>query len=132
MNPGLVLAILAVIGYIGFELYAVQKAGYRMEAPHIYGQLVSARHAMERCGDPDTGQAEGFRRTFATVQQRAEQHLAKAHPEADTSAIDEMMTERAAAGKTEVNDQIEAKGCGSQAVWKHRKRFEIYARKTPG
>ena len=56
MSNGTPLAILIVLGYVGFEAYAVYRVGYRvgyrMEATYIFDQFVSAKRAQILCGNP--------------------------------------------------------------------------------
>jgi len=45
MKAGSAIAILAVVGYLGFEGYAFSKASHRMQPDYIYDLLVRAQTA---------------------------------------------------------------------------------------
>ncbi|MEM7027470.1 MAG: hypothetical protein AAF410_04510 [Pseudomonadota bacterium] len=128
INGGMILAVIAVVGYLGFELYAVHKVGYRMEAPYIYQQYIAANHAFELCGEIKPQAHSRFLKNLNIVQQRAQRELKELNPDEAIFAIDQMITESGDVQIQLVDSIINEKGCQDKEVWKYLRRFEIYSK----
>lgn len=132
MNKGGILAILAVIAYLGFELHTINQARYRMEKPYIFNQFVSANRAFVVCRKPEGEQYEKFQRNFELMRERTLQELGKLHPDASEEAVREMISERINDNEQIADALIDTRGCSDTEVWKLLRRFEIFARKNLG
>lgn len=131
MNKGGFLAILAIIGYIGFELHTVNKARYRMEKPYVFDQFVSAHRAYTACRKPQDEAYQKFERNFALMRSRT--LVALANVSADASVdVTQMLSERIAEKERVVDVLVASKGCADVEVWKLLRRFDIYAGKNLG
>ena len=129
---GPILAVVFVAGYIGLELYFVQKLGYRMEPLYIHNEFVSANHAVERCGSPAAEERERFLRNFSIVADRASEALEQESPETSAQGIALALTQRRAEREREIDALIEAKGCEDMELWRLVKLHEARARLNLG
>lgn len=130
-STGTVLFILFALGYVGFELYAVSRVGYRAEPDYIFRNHAAASHAVEVCGALKSGPSEKFRANYSYVRQRAIDAFAKAGD--DESSAEAKVLEMELATQRELDALIDETSCADKAVWTHRKRYEIYTRSNlPG
>ena len=81
MNRGVVFAVILLVGYVGFEMYAVSRVGYRLEPLYIFERFVEADRAVSACGAPPAEMRDRFARNRRSVRSRAEQELLDAKPE---------------------------------------------------
>ena len=132
MSKGPLIAVLVVLGYIGFEAYSVHRVGYRMEAPYIFDQFVSAYRAASVCRTPEAEQQQKFLRNLSSVTKRAEKAWAKTQTGASPDAVERTAATRRKAAEEEVDALIETRGCEDMEVWKLLRRFEIYAKLNLG
>ncbi len=132
MRLGPVLAVVFVAGYIGLELYFVQKLGYRMEPLYIHNEFVSANYAVERCASRAAEERERFLRNFSVVASRAGEALAQESPEKSAQDIALALAQRRAAREREIDALIEAKGCDDMDLWRLVKLHEARARLNLG
>lgn len=130
MNKGGLLAAIIVVGYIGFELYTVQKARYRMEAPYIFNQYVEANVAVVTCRQAKGQQYEKFLDNFERVRGRAIKELGA--EAADASGIEQSLLKRVRDTERATNAVIDEKGCDDIEVWKMLRRFENFAKYNLG
>ena len=132
MNKGTILAIIVLAGYIGFEVYAINKVSYRMEGLYIFDQYVSAQRAFSVCNKPEGKKYEKFLRNLAAVRRRALKELAEEQPEVSADEIQHLAALRETENQNKVDTIINAKGCEDKEVWTLLKRFEIYAKLNVG
>jgi len=126
------LAVVFVAGYIGLELYFVQKLGYRMEPLYIHNEFVSANYAVQRCGGPAADERERFLRNFSIVTRRANEALEQESPEKSAQDIALALAQRRAEREREIDALIEAKGCEERGLWGLVKLHEAGARLNLG
>ncbi len=129
MKSGTALAALAVIGYIGFEAYAVHKASYRTEPAYLHNMLVQAKSVVQACGSVEGRDLAGFDRTLARVTQKFKLEIAEQNPGKDNRAIDQTIAGKAADSQSAVMDTVARLGCEDLEIRKHLRRFDIYAGK---
>lgn len=127
-RAGLLLAGLAVAGYIGFELYALERLGYRTEPLYIYTQFAAADRAVERCGGPGPDERRRFQRNLEVTRRLALDALAEQYPDEPAAALERRLDERRANRHSEVDALIESRGCASGEAWQLVKLHEIKAR----
>lgn len=132
MNKGAVLALVGLIGYLGFELYAVRKNGYRMEPTYIFSQYVAAGRAVALCGAPEGADTARFARNLDNVRRRAQMALKKTNPEFAPPEIEQELERLTATSVSAVDDVVRSDGCQGREIWKQRRRYEIYARTNTG
>lgn len=132
MNKATLLALVGVLGYLGFELYAVRKAGYRMEPRYIFAQYAAAERAVSLCGAPEGADTARFVRNLDHVRRRASAALAETDGELPPGTVDKELERIAAEAASRVNAAFEREGCDAREIWKQRRRFEIYARINTG
>lgn len=132
MNKGGLLAAVIVVGYLGFEVYTVQKARHRMEAPYIFSQFVVANSAVVTCRQAKGAQYEKFLANFERVRARAIKELGEAHPDADAQDIDRMLRKRVRDNELAASNLINEKGCDDIEVWKKLRQFENFAKLNLG
>ena len=128
MRIGPALAVIVVAGYVGFELHALDRLGYRMEAAHIVEQNAAAGRAFNLCGDAASESAPDFWRNLEAVSGRARRELADDHPQATPARIQEMIHERMRSGEALADGVVAEKGCKDIEVWKLLRRFDNFAR----
>lgn len=128
MNAGTVAAIIVAAGYIGFELHAVSRAGYRMEPSHILGEFATAQRGAEVCGDPDAATHERFVRNYAWTQRRARTALGDTDPTLDPAQLDARIAEQINQFHAQVDTLIADHGCKHIDVWRLVKRHDNLAR----
>jgi hypothetical protein len=124
--------IALVVGYIAFELYAVQKTKYRIDPVYIFDQFLSAHYAVRKCGNPENGQLQQFLRNLESVTARAANKLHERHPEKSTQEIDRMIAAQRTSREQEVEAIVKANGCSDPQITTLLKRFEIRARLRVG
>jgi hypothetical protein len=124
--------LLIVLGYVSFELFALQKTKHRVDPIYIFDQFLAANHAVMKCGRPEDGQLEQFRRNLKSVAARAAKALHERNPEKSTEQIDRMIKLRDDEREQEVDAIIEAQGCSDPHINTLLKRFEIRARLRVG
>jgi hypothetical protein len=127
-----ILVILVVAGYIGFELFALQRTKYRTEPLYIFDQFLLAHHAVTKCGSPEAGRLVQFRRNLRSVAARAARELAESSPESSPEQIEQMISARNAEREREVEAIVRAQGCDGPEIKTLLKRFEIRARLRVG
>ncbi len=132
MKAGPILAVIFVAGYIGLEIYFVQKLGYRMEPLYIHNEFVSANYAVERCGSPAGEERERFLRNFSIVTSRASKALEEESPDKSAADIALALAERRTEREREIDALIDAKGCKDMDLWRLVKLHEIRARLNLG
>ncbi|MEM1080376.1 MAG: hypothetical protein AAGH65_02230 [Pseudomonadota bacterium] len=128
MNAGTVLFLLIVVAYLGFEVWAVSKVGYRMEPVYIFERFVAVDRAMTRCGQPDAAMKTDFDRNRASVRQRAERELAEQGGDTNPAMIHQTLTDALRAQEAEVDALIDAVGCDDIELFKLMKGYENRAR----
>ena len=129
MKSGPVLAVLVVIGYVGFEAYAVYKVSYRTEPTYLHNMLVKAKTVVQACAADTDRDVEGFERTLARVTQKFKLEIAAQSPHGDGNAIDEAIATKAAASQRAAEVEVAKLGCEHLEIRNHMKRFDIYASK---
>jgi hypothetical protein len=132
MKPIPILVVLVVAGYVGFELFALQRTKYRTEPLYIFDQFLLAHHAVTKCGSPGEGRLAQFRRNLRSVAARAARELAESNPESSPEQIERMIDARDAEREREVDAIVQAKGCEDPQIKTLLKRFEIRARLRVG
>ncbi|MFK8016711.1 MAG: hypothetical protein AB8G17_14855 [Gammaproteobacteria bacterium] len=128
MNAGSIAAIVVVVGYIGFEVYAVKRSGFRMEPGYILGQFASAARGAELCATPNADQQERFARNYATTRWRAERALAAQNPTHSTAQINTEISAQIAEYYATVDTLVETNGCAGGEAWKLVKHFDNLSR----
>lgn len=132
MNAGTALAVLAVAGYLGMELYAVHKYQYRTKPDYIFDRMVAAHAARTSCSD-EAGEAfDQFVRNLESVRPRAAKHLAETNPEANMERLSQLVEQREATQRQTIVALVKAKGCESPEARKLLRQFDIYASKRVG
>ncbi len=126
MNKASIPAILVIVLYLGFEMFAASKAGYRLEPLYIFDQLVAARVAETRCGNSDSEVLAQFDGTLGSIRRKALVALAEQHPER-AEGIEAMLQQRQQENEQAVQDQIATVGCRHPALVTMKRRFAIYA-----
>lgn len=121
----LAAAGLIVAAYLGFELYALKRLGYRTEPLYIHDQFVAANRAAERCGDPPPQQWQRFLNNIAFSRRQALAELA-AEPGIQDPAGE--LAAREAAKAASIDALIDAEGCDAGVAWQLVKLHEIKAR----
>jgi predicted HTH transcriptional regulator len=128
MRFGTAFFVLLVAGYVGFELYALQRNRYRMEPQFIFGNFVMAARAADVCGVPKRAAVDQFQRRYATARQRAIQAQAQANPKMSVADITARIGDQEETVSREIDALVGEQGCKGKAVWKLQKRFENLAR----
>ena len=116
MNIRAVLFLLFAVGYVGFEIFIIQKTGYRTEPDHIFNEFVGARHASARCGDPTDDVSRRFTRNFASVQRGAREDYIEQYPDKSETEADGYIDQLISEGESEVDQMIDAHGCEAADV----------------
>ena len=132
MKAGPILAIIILLGYVGFELYTLSRLGYRMEPLYIFERFAAVEHAMERCGEADADLQNRFTRNRATVQSRARRELVEQNPEQSPEMIDRLMAEIIQSQEAEVDALIAELGCDDIEIFKLTRGYENRARLNLG
>lgn len=128
MNLRSILAILVVVGYVGFEVNALRMVRYRFEPLYTLDRFASMHHATVRCGDPEPDVRERFRLNFAAVRTRAEREIAADPEQPSPEEVQRLLTERIRAREREIDALIESEGCEGPEMWRQLKRYEQRAR----
>ncbi|MFK7966262.1 MAG: hypothetical protein AB8C46_20045 [Burkholderiaceae bacterium] len=129
MKSGTTLAVLFVIGYVGFEAYAVHKVSYRTEPTYLHNMLIQAKTVVQSCAADTNRDVEGFERSLARVTQKFKLEIAEQSPSRDSSEIDQVIASKAAASQSAAEDEVARLGCKHIEIRNHMKRFDIYASK---
>lgn len=129
MNKGGWLFVLIAGGYILFEISMLHKLGYRMEVDHILEQMISAQHAVARCGNPTSSQQKKFARRMATLETRASRELAESDPALDNGQIAALLAAQVSEIQQSVDASIASLGCDSPELAPLFRRYTIYAGK---
>ncbi|MEE4330570.1 MAG: hypothetical protein V2J10_06860 [Wenzhouxiangella sp.] len=128
MNQGTILAIIVVVAYLAFEVFAISKVSYRTEPLYIFGRFVAVDRAMALCGAPDSQMRSRFSRNRASVRQRAERELVEGNPGESREVIDRLLAERIQQHESEVDALVEALGCDDIEIFKLKRGYENRAR----
>ena len=70
--------LIVMAAYLGLELWAANRVGYRLEPDYIFDQFASERRAVTLCGSPEVAAQRQFDANFAVVRQRMVRTLAAA------------------------------------------------------
>lgn len=130
MNKGGWLFVIIVGGYIAFEISMLNRLGYRMEVDHVLDQMVSAQHAVARCGNATSSQKKKFARRLATLETRATRELAESDPSLDSAQIAAVIAGQMSEIQQSVDASIASLGCDSPEVETLFRRYTIYAGKS--
>lgn len=134
-RSGLLLAILIVLAYVGFEGFAIHKASHRTKPGFIHTMMVQARTAVERCDptDANSGVRGAFNRTLERVEGKLRQSLAEEQPEKTPDEIEQQIARRVQDAQASIGELLNGDnardGCDTPALRKHLKRYHIYASK---
>lgn len=128
MKSGVVLAAIAVIGFLAFELYAATRNGYRMEPAFVFGEFVEARRGSQRCAAPTNEQQEQFDHNYAWARYRAGNDRAEADPAPSRTEIDAWLASREAELVAAVDARVDELDCKHPDVRKLVLRFRNLAR----
>ena len=129
---GLFLFVLAA--YLGLELWAANRVGYRLEPLYIFDQFAAEQRAVARCGVPEGASARQFDANFVVVQRRVARSLANADAKdapTDEAIAAEIAARNEARGR-EVDVLVDDGGCADPQVDRLRKRYRIHARLRAG
>ena len=129
MKLGPIVFVLAVLGYTGFEVYAVSRNSYRMQPDYIYSQFAAADRAVTACGIDKSSRRARFERNRNYQQARALERLASAEDTDTPAAV--RLDAQARAAVDEVNRLIDIEGCDSVSLWKWARRFDLLANHNP-
>jgi hypothetical protein len=132
MNKGVVLAVILLVGYAGFETFAVSRVGYRMEPMYIFERFVAVDRAMRVCGEPPAEMRNRFDRNRASVRRRAEEELEDENPGEASATIDRLLAQRISDTEAGVDALIAERGCGDIEIFKLTKGYENRARLNLG
>jgi hypothetical protein len=122
-----IVTLIAVLGYLAFELYAVRSARDRMEPAHVYAQFAMARQAVSRC-EADSPYASDFERNFQAVTRLATRDLAEQQPDLSPAQLDDALAARRQIHERDVDVLIAEQGCAGGDVWRLRKLYEVRSR----
>lgn len=124
MNQGTILAIIVLIAYLAFEVFAISRVSYRTEPLYIFGQFVAVDRAMALCGEPDSQMRSRFTRNRASVRQRAERELVDRNPDESPDTIDRLLAETIQKHEAEVDALVEELGCNDIELFKLKRGYE--------
>jgi len=127
MNLRAALAALFVLGYLGFEIYAIQKTGYRTEPDYIFSQFVGAKAASERCGEPSDEVSRRFSRNFAAVERGAREDFVEQQANETAASTSDYINELIGEREREVEQMIDSQGCEAADV---RRLVVLYERRA--
>ena len=122
------VAILVVLGYLGFELYALDRARERMDAVSIFDSFVKAGRAHAACGEADPERRARFEANLNKTTERALRKLAERNPGLDAAGVSRMIGERRRALEAETDALIVSQGCGGREVDLLVRQYSIWAR----
>ncbi len=126
MQLGGVLAVVVVVGYVGFELHAIGQNKYRTEKDFVYQQFIGAQQAQQLCGGSED-QVADFERNLKSVTRRATETVKSKQPELDEAGLIQAMAELASSARSEVTEVIDSNGCKDIEAFKLMKRYEYLA-----
>ncbi len=132
MKAGPALAILVLAAYIGFEIYALHRAGPRMEPAAILERFTSAQQATARCGEPAATVRADFERNYGHVRRNALEDAAEAAPDEPDATVTARIDAQIRAAQTSTDELIDAKGCEDMEVWRLLQLYEKRARLNLG
>ncbi len=132
MKPGIVFAILAVVGYAGLEHYAIKKARPRMEPDFMYQSRVEARVAVEACADVSPEQEADFERSVNRVLERLRRSWEDASTPSDSAAVERRIAELTSEAEARTREVLESEGCDSFMAKRLIRRHEIHAQRAGG
>ena len=118
--------------YIGMEMVAAHRIGYRMDATWSLDQYAAEAVAIEACAEPDPDRLARFHRNFEVLVRRAERELGELEGAGDAETIAAEVAARRAAREAEVTAIIAEAGCEDPRIVTHVKRFAIHARGNAG
>lgn len=127
MNVRVVLATLFVVGYVGFELFAIQKTKYRTEPDFIFNEFIGIQRASERCGDPDDDVKRRFARNLASVRRGAREDYIEQQPDRSEADADDFIDALIGEREREVDQLIDDQGCEAADV---RRLVILYERRA--
>ena len=132
MKSGTLIAIVALGGYIGFEAYAIRKAGHRVEPDYIYQLLIEARAAATICDHSVLELQPRFDRTLARV---TDSYIKKLEDESGAASGQDFygqLEQQSVAAQQLLEKTVAEKGCSDPELKAHFQRYRIYARKSRG
>lgn len=130
VNSGTVLAILALVGYIGFEAYAIRKAAPRTEPAFIHNLMVEAKTAVEHCGLGTPKLHSEFDQTLKRVRKKYSDELESEFAKDSRQSVEQLILEDMSAAEMRVKQFLVANDCAHQDVKNHFQRYRIYAGKS--
>jgi hypothetical protein len=122
------LTVAIALGYVGFELYALQHSREQVEPQAIYARYVGARHAVQECAEPED-HSDDFERNFRVVSAQALRDLESNEataPKDSAAALAGLRRTREA----EVDALIAEQGCDGKELWRLLKFYEVRSRLT--
>lgn len=128
MKASTLFATIVVVGYIGFEIYALQRAGYRTEPAYILNEFVGAERATSRCGDPDADVERDFTRNMGAVKRSAARDYAEKNPGASSGDVDRYIADSVRQRVSEVDASVDTAGCDAPEVRRLVMLYEKRAR----
>lgn len=129
MKSGTLIAIVVLAAYVGLEAYTIRHASQRMKPSYIHNLLVEAKEAAELCTSPVLELEDRFTRTLERATDSYREALTEEASESEQS-IEQQLTEKTAAARTKVAQEVELKGCSHPDIKAHFQRYRIYAKKT--
>ena len=118
--------------YLGMEMVAAHRVGYRLEATYSLDQFAAEAEAVARCATPDPDRLSRFERNFDVVVRRARREAAEGPEAGDDASIAAALDARAATRAGEVAAIIDEAGCDDPRIRTLLQRFAIHARLNAG
>lgn len=128
MKIGTIVAFLLVAGYLAVEFTAMVRARPRMEPDAIYGTMIEARTAVERCGDPSAEQVAGFEAELERMRGRVRTKFSDAPAAPDSTSVEASIAALTRRVRHETEAMIDAEGCDSFAARRLLQRHRMHAR----
>lgn len=130
INKGTAFAILVVMGYVGFEGYAIYQVKDRTKPDYIYGLLIQAKIATEACDSERLVFREKFEKTLERVTGNFRRQLEDANPDAAPTEINQLMAAFVVKSESATKKELSSMSCDSQTMKNHFQRYRLYARKS--
>jgi len=130
LRLGPALACAALLAYVGFEAYAINKVSHRTKPDYIYPMLARAGVATELCQSDALALSERFEKTLGRVAASYRNEIISATQSITPQQANEELAQVLTDAQLAITETFNTHGCDSAQMKAHFQRYRIYARKT--